>query len=50
VVQESELTRERLLAALANLTQHGEAYAAAMAEHGVANATAQLVAEIHSLS
>lgn len=50
VVQEADLTGERILAALSNLTQHGETYAAAMAEHGVANATAQLVAEIHSLS
>lgn len=50
VVQEDELTRERLLTALSSLSQRSETYAEAMAEYGVANSVSQLVAEIHSLS
>ena len=50
VIQEDDLTGERLLAALSNLSQHGETYAAAMAEHRVANSASELVAEIHRVS
>ena len=50
VIQEDDLTGERLLAALSNLSQHGQTYAAAMAEHRVANSASELVAEIHRVS
>lgn len=50
VVEEDDLTGERLLAALSSLSQHSETYIAAMAEHGAADAVSQLVAEILSLS
>ena len=50
VVEEDDLTGERLLAALSSLSQHSETYGATMAEHGAADAVSQLVAEILSLS
>ena len=50
VVEEEELSSERLLAALSSLSEHSETYAAAMAEHGAADAVAKLVEEILSLS